>query len=350
MPDQKTSERLQKLVAAARRIANPDDVLGREARSTLPGVTGLSAEGVDLALAHCLETSPSAAELASLCSAVRPAPAVHVLLSANVFVTAHRAIALALAASERVFVRPSRREPQMTELLARGAPGLFTLVSELDPQPRDHVFAYGRDETLSALAESLPHGVLLHGHGDGFSIALAGSDADPTSVAEKLALDIALFDQRGCLSPRALLVVGREAKPFAQALASALEAFERRVPLGTLSPEERAAVTNFRDSMTFSAALLTAGSGFVSFEENAERLLIAPVGRNCHVAGCADPLALLESQRAALTSVGLAGASALREPIAAALPGARLTAIGELQTPPLDGPVDRRGSSDPESN
>jgi hypothetical protein len=267
-----------------------------------------------------------------------------VLLSANVFVAAHRAIALALAASEHVFVRASRREPQMAELLARGAPGLFTLVSELGPRPGDHVFAYGRNETLAALRSSLPPGVVLHGHGDGFAVAVAGPEAEPTAVAEGLALDIALFDQRGCLSPRALLVAGHEARPYARALQSALEALERRVPLGRLSSDEQARVTNFRDSMTFSAEVLPAGSGFVSLEEAAERLIIAPVGRNCHVASCADPLALLEDQREALTSVGLAGADALRDRLATMLPGVRLTAIGELQTPPFDGPVDRRGS------
>jgi len=337
-------ERLSQLIGAARRIADPGDALGQKARAVLPDATGLSPQGVELALERCLETSPSAAELDALCAAVSPAPAAHVLLSANVFVAAHRAVALALAASEHVFVRPSRREPQIAELLARGAPGLFQLVAELEPRPGDHVFAYGRDETLAALRSSLPQGVVLHGHGDGFSVAVAGAQADPAAIAEALALDIALFDQRGCLSPRALLVVGREARPFAQALASALGALERRVPLGQLAPDERARVTTFRESMTFSAEVLPAGSGFVSLEESAKRLLIAPVGRNCHVASCADPLRLLHEQRARLTSVGLAPEDSLKERFAAALPGARLTEIGRLQTPPFDGPVDRRRS------
>ncbi|HVJ15151.1 MAG TPA: acyl-CoA reductase [Polyangiaceae bacterium] len=336
-------ERIDALIAAARRVADPRDVLGHEARRALPAVTGLSPEGVALALERCLEVSPSETELEALCASVAPAPAAHVLLSANVFVAAHRAVALALAASEHVLVRPSRREPQFAELLARGAPGLFQLVTELEPRPGDHVYAYGRDETLAALEARMPAGVVLHGHGTGFSIALAGAAADPAMVAERLALDIALFDQRGCLSPRALLVVGAPAAPYAQALASALTELEQRVPVGGLSPEERAAVTSYRDSMTFSAEVLAAGSGFVSFEDACERLLIAPVGRNCHVAACSDPLALLQGQRDALTSVGLAGEGAWRDALAAALPGARLTAIGTLQTPPFDGPVDRRG-------
>jgi hypothetical protein len=336
-------ERVRALVAAARRLADPTDVLGREARLSLPAVTRLSAQGVELALEHCLEIAPEPAELEALCASVTPAPAAHVLLSANVFVAAHRAIALALAASERVFVRPSRREPQMAELLARAAPGLFELASELSPGAGDHVFAYGRDETLRSLRAALDPGVVLHAHGAGFALAIVEPGVDVELIAERLALDIALFDQRGCLSPRALVVAGGEARPYAQALAEALGTLERRVPRGELFDEELAAIASYRDTMIYGAELLPAGAGFVGLEEGAERLAIAPVGRNCHVVSSVDPLALVGAQARHLTCIGFAGSSQLGERIAAALPRARRAAIGKLQSPPFDGPVDRRG-------
>jgi hypothetical protein len=153
--------RIERLLEAARQIADPEHSLGRKARSVLPDSTRLSCAGVELALARCLEVAPSEAELVRLCGSVSPAPRAHVLLSANVFTAAHRAIAVALAASERVFVRPSRRAPEMARLLAEAAPGLFELVEHLDPKPGDAVFAYGSDLTLATLRAQLPRGISL---------------------------------------------------------------------------------------------------------------------------------------------------------------------------------------------
>jgi hypothetical protein len=98
-------------------------------------------------------------------------------------------------------VRASRREPTMAALLAEAAPGLFELTSELAPAPGDHVHAYGSDATLAELARTLPRGVVLHGHGSGFAAAVLERPFSD-DVWDRLALDVALFDQRGCLSPR----------------------------------------------------------------------------------------------------------------------------------------------------
>src|SRR5688572_14477533 len=108
---------MKRLIDGARRIADAREPLGRRAREALRASTGLSAAGVEFALARCLEARPSVSELRRMCAAVAPAPRVHVLLASNVFVAAHRAIALALAQSARVEVRPSRREPEMARLL-----------------------------------------------------------------------------------------------------------------------------------------------------------------------------------------------------------------------------------------
>src|SRR5262249_34881743 len=144
--------RLRALIAAAARIGDPHDELGVRARAALPTATGLSPEGVTLALERCLETAASDAEIRALAASVRPASGAHVVLSAGVFVAAHRAIALALAASARVFVKPSRRDPEMVRLLALAAPGLFQVVDAITPRPGEHVHAYGSDEALGAIA------------------------------------------------------------------------------------------------------------------------------------------------------------------------------------------------------
>ncbi|HEY3233680.1 MAG TPA: hypothetical protein VGJ84_03120, partial [Polyangiaceae bacterium] len=119
--------RIRRLVEAARKIADPRDPLGIRARELLPESTGLSRQGVEWALTRCLETRPTEKELRQLSASVPTAPRAHVILSANVFVAAHRAIALALAASPRVCVRTSRREPQFARLLCQASDGLFEI-------------------------------------------------------------------------------------------------------------------------------------------------------------------------------------------------------------------------------
>src|SRR5829696_6144805 len=112
-----SAERVRRLVEAARALADPKSSLGKLARERLPEATGLSPEGVDFALQQSLEIDATPAEIATLCRDAPAAPRAHVLLSANVFVAALRAISLGLAASPRVSVRCSRREAVMAELL-----------------------------------------------------------------------------------------------------------------------------------------------------------------------------------------------------------------------------------------
>jgi hypothetical protein len=330
-------ERVFSLSRAARRIADPSDPLGSRARGLLVESTGLSAEGVELALAHCLETEPSEAEVAALCESVTPAPRVHVLLSANVFVAAHRAIALGLAASSSVVVRSSRREPEMAALLSEAAPGLFELSSELSPAPGDHVHAYGSDSTLSELGASLPRGVILHGHGAGFAVAVV-EPPFASDLWDRLALDVALFDQRGCLSPRVVLTSG-PTEGLAAGLARALSRFEAAVPRGRLTAEEAADVIRYRDTLTFAGELLPAGQGFVSASSE---FLVPPTGRNLHLVTHPDPLTLLTPFAEKLTSIGVEGSLELAERARQLFPRCRIADVGRIQSPPFDGPVDRR--------
>ena len=340
-------ERVRRAVEAAACLADRRHPLGVEARRVLPAATRLSPENVELCLRECLETAPAPAELAELCRVTPVAPAAHVLLSANVFVGAHRAIAIALAASARVSVRPSRREPQMAEFLQRaGAP--FEIVPELRPTAGDHVWAYGADETLQSVRASLPAGVVFHGHGSGFGVAVVSvvTPAELEAAALALAEDVVPFDQRGCLSPRIAFVLGDAAagRHFARALSKSLAEFAERVPRGELSEEERAAERRYRDLAAYGGELFEAPDYAVSVQQDApgQPSLVPPIGRNVHVVSTADWMARLAPISASVTAVGVAGPLGLRERVSRALPRARLSALGGMQRPPLDGPVDRR--------
>jgi hypothetical protein len=338
--------RLDLLFESARTLADASSERGRHARERLTASSGLSAAGVDFALRRCLEISPSEREIAALIGSTPSAQVAHVLLSANVFVAAHRAIAIGLSASAEVRVRASRREPEMAELLLAGAPGAFELVSELSPRAGDRLWAYGSDETMAEVAATLPPGVALHAHGSGFGVAIiegAHSDSVLSTLLAGLSEDVALFDQRGCLSPRVLLVQGERAlaRELALQLARELEQLEQRVPRGRLTPSELSEIVRYRDTAHFVGEVFEAGSGLVSLSlENS--WLLPPTGRNVHVVTTSDPIATLMPYRPLLTSCAVAGEPGLRAALRRALPGARACSFGEMQRPPFDGPVDRR--------
>ena len=321
--------RVETLVRAARRIADPADELGVRARATLPAATGLSPEGVALALEHHLETDPSDAELDSLLSSVRPARSAHVVLSAGVFVAAHRAIALGLAAAEAVYVKPSRREDEMARLLARAAPGAFTLVDAIEAEPGDVVFAYGTAKALTAIQAGLPAPVVFHGHGPGIGVACvelsSSNDSQIEAACRLIADDVVPFDQRGCLSPRIVFVAGAEhtVTQFGEALARSLADRERKIPRGRIFAEEAAEGVDL--------------CGEVS--------VVPPSGRNVHVARSTNIGASISPVAHSVTVAGIFGAAPFAAHIAEALPRARKCRLGLMQRPPFDGPVDLRDSS-----
>ncbi|HEX9621969.1 MAG TPA: acyl-CoA reductase [Polyangiaceae bacterium] len=341
--------RLGALLEGARRIANRTTRFGAVARARLVASTRLSAEGVELALDAHLETDPGIEELELLCASVKDAPRAHVLLSANVFTGAHRALALALASSERVCVRPSRRDPEFVALLAEQCPGLFSIVARVEPEAGESVWAYGTDATLAELHASLPASVALHAYGGGLGLAVvdrsaAASDAELARAAERLAYDVVVFDQRGCLSPRAVLWVGDAggARELAAALAEALESKQAEVPLGRLDDDELADVAVYRDAAAYAGELLVAGRGFVGVGVEPDRLVVPPIGRNLHVVPVRSLSETLDSVRDLVTALGVEVSPSLRAEFVALVPRARVTHLGAMQKPPFDGPVDRR--------
>jgi hypothetical protein len=337
------TERVKALVRAACVVADGESELGQRARDLLVQSTRLSQQGVELALAQCLETAPTPAEIAALVASVRSAPRVHVILPANVFVAAHRAIALALAAAPEVWVKPSRREPHFARLLAEAAPGLFELTSEIHPAPGDHVWAYGGDTSLAAIRGALPPGAELHAQGHGYGVAVIDAAHVTAETANALADDIVPFDQRGCLSPRAALVIGPPpaAERFAELAATALIEAASRVPLGHVDPQELADARAFRDARRYAGPVFSAGPGIVALSEP-NRPALAPVGRHLVVTACPDPLPPLAPRAQDLTSIGIAGPPELEAALSTRFPTARITQLGTMQKPPFDGPADRR--------
>lgn len=333
-------DRVRRLVAAARVLADPSSEPGRRLRSDLVANGPLSPEGVEFGLRHSLETDPSDEELDSLVVSVAPAERLWVVQSANVFVAAHRAIALALAASSDVRVRPSRRDPELARALHALVPDLFQIVEDIAPQSGDHVHAYGSDATLAAIARELPSGAVLVGHGDGVGVAFISSDADLREFAH----DVAAFDQRGCASPRVVALAESIAlEPFLDALGAALVAAERELPRGLLSADERSAVSHFRAlALVCADRVHQFGESLVAVQHENERVLLPPVGRNLVLITGSGALEQLARSASQITTVGIAGDADAFAAVAALFPRARRCRLGQMQRPRFDGPLDLR--------
>jgi hypothetical protein len=344
--------RLEPLFAAARRIADPGDALGRRARKELPDQTRLSPASVELALARCLETGASDAELSRFSFRTPKSPRSHVLLSANVFTAALRAIATGLVASPRVFVRASRREPKMAAFLAEAAPSSFSLTDELRPEPGDQVFAYGSDATFDALHRTFPEGTFLRAHGPGFGAAAVESATvspyEEAELARALSYDVALFDQRGCLSPRVVWFEGppERARSFTRAVAGALAERERELPPGELAQPERAEREVQRAALTYAGHVEAAGAGFVALLEEPPPHQPELGGRSLLVIACDDAAEAARPHASKVTTHATAGSAQFSAKFAKVLAKSRASVWGKLQSPPFDGPVDLRSLSD----
>lgn len=224
-----------------------------ELRAALPAATRLSPAMVDAVLplvAGALDVDAMTAlverELGDRTQ--QPSSIVHVLAS-NVPALGIPAIALGCLAGATVVVKSGRADmltaPAFHRALAAVDPVLAATVTTTywaggDRAVEDDVFARadvvvasGSDATMASLAPRL--GAKLLAHGARASCIVVGPDAG--DVAADVARDVALYDQRGCLSPHVVYVAG-DAAAFADWLARALAT---QPASGPSTLEERAA-------------------------------------------------------------------------------------------------------------
>lgn len=337
---------VRRLLEAAKRIASersPSLV------ASIAESTGLSLAGVELALGSHLEVDATDDEIGQLVDYAGDAERVVVILSSNVFVGALRAIAIARAASSRVVVRPSRRDPAFAKaLVASAGDPAIVIDDDFDVATTgrgDEVHVYGRDETIADVRARVT-AARVRGHGAGMGIAWIAttSAGDRAAAARALAADVVVFDQRGCLSPRVALVEGDgdAADAFAEALHAELERLDVAVPRGQLPAEERAASDRYVATMTYACRALVGTHHAIGIAPPGAPIVASPAYRHVHVAACLS----LEAASAAIAPMRRAivavGSNDERQAKLLAPPWARLSPLGQMQKPRLDGPVDRR--------
>lgn len=304
--------------------------------------TGLSPQGLEFAWERSFEREISEAHLKTLMDRARSRESVLVVLSANVFVAPVRALACAVAQSARVYVKPSKREPHLVAALLAAAPelGIEVLSDAAAATFAGEVHVYGRAETIAAYRASLPADAPLVPHGPGFGVAYVGPRDDLAESAKKIADDVVLFDQRGCMSPRMTFVAGdrMRATAFGRALFEALS--KHAVPRGLLTEDERDEIRAFSRTMDVVAELLEAPTATVATSEADAQPTLAPVGRNMYIACVSEDENVGDVLGAFAPYVTVVGANA---DVPWAPPGTRRSPLGAMQSPPLDGPVDLRG-------
>ncbi|NUQ73698.1 MAG: proline dehydrogenase [Polyangiaceae bacterium] len=348
--------RVLRAVAIAGRIADPGDPLGSEARARLYEVTGLSREGIDLALSAHLETNPSDEDVDALLASGEGegAERCYVVIAANVCTSALRAIAVALSAAPSVVVRPSSRDPVLAEILARelaadeafrAAGGSIEVSREIHPAAGDELHVYGSDSTVEALRAANP-GVLVRGHGTGLGVAVVGEAIDIREAARAVSRDVVPFDQRGCLSPRMVLVEGGEdrALEFGRALDEALCALSIAVPRGELDAGVLGEIAAYRATIESIGRYWPGEHHAVGVDPAPRALLLPPAARVVHVApvSAGTAAALIGPWARYITVVGADDDGRVVRAIRACVPNGRYSRLGAMQRPPLDGPVDRR--------
>jgi hypothetical protein len=291
-----------------------------------------------------------------------PALVAHVLAS-NVPALALPAIALSCLAGAAVLVKSGRADPlsapAFTRALAAVDPELAATVVTTywaggDPTREqallggaDVVSVSGGDEAIAALARRVRGRLLTYG--PRVSVAAIGRDAlgDAARLARAAALQVALYDQRGCLSPRALFVeTGGASAPaeVAEALATELGTLAERLPPGAADVAERAARRTARADAEWDAGahVLECTGGTVIYEERIARCP-TPGLRTVRVHPL-ESLSLLADvlPTEAIECVGLAGGhpadvAALLDPLGVT----RLCVIDRMQRPSLAWPRGR---------
>ncbi len=356
-------------------LAHAESVLERPSPSLVDALvaeTGLSSENVRQSMTNVRtdEALADAAQISAFCAAAEARGShgrVALVLSSNVFTAPIRAIAWALAQAPLVTVRASRRARSMLTLLAN-APGL-EVPNELPEEPAeamealvaelaagDALHVYGGEVAISQaralLARRLEVDRELHGPGLGAIVARA---IDVIASADAIAEDVAAYDQRGCLSPRLLVLVTdgmAGERVAAEALFQALDRVAETKPRGAMSDAERGDVARACDAATFVGTALVAPSHAVLLLGGARRVsagpLVSPGGRVLPIVSVSDVAQGLELLRSLSRHLTVLGASpfAPGEVDQAAALGARIVRLGTMQRPPLSiGPVDGRTST-----
>ena len=363
---------------------DPNSDWRRDLEDRLPSATGFTAPLVREGLRRALDdwTGDALRELAirelgpidALDSASRRRisgfDTTAVLLAGSIPMPSLLALIAPLAVRSPVIAKPASRDPLTPRLVARS-------IAETDAElgrciriasfaasdedctrallEADCICATGSDATIAAVQSQVrpPRRLVVDGHRLSVAAIVPPEGADcRIDLAARLAVDIALWDQLGCLSPIAIFAVDPEpshAAAFGEALAVALANVERDWPRGSIDASAAHAIAQQRAEAELRRAAGRAVAIHVS-DSTAWTVVVedgpeprpAPLHRFIRIVPVADPEHLLNaieplgSHLAAVAIEGFGEGTAGLAHALADLGASRVCAPGSLQSPPLD--------------
>jgi len=283
-----------------------------------------------------------------------PALIAHVLAS-NVPALAVPAIALSCLAGAAVVVKSGRADRVSASAFARA-------VAEVDPDlgatilatywpheateteravlaAADVVSITGTNEAIATISRRTNARVVAHGART--SVALMRDDA-PAAEMAALAVDIVLYEQRGCLSPTTVFVAGgANVREFARGILAALDAAAVPFPM----PQSTVARASRRvaiETARFAGATVLEGSGgAVVLGVPPGTIDDALIGRT--VAICPfDGDSLAGFRRGEIECIGIGGMVEIGEDFFREHGVSRVCPVGRMQRPRIDWPRGQR--------
>jgi hypothetical protein len=363
---------------------DPNSSWRRDLEDRLPAATGFTAPLVREGLRRALDdwTSDALRELAirelgpidALDSAsdhrVSGFETTAVLLAGSIPMPSLLALIAPLAVRSPVLAKAASRDPLTPHLVAQSIAEadaelgrcirIVDFAATNDDCTRalleaDCICATGSDATIAAVQSQVrpPRRLVVDGHRLSVAAVTPPENADRRiDLAERLAVDIALWDQLGCLSPIAVFVVDPDpshAAALGEALAVALANAEQDWPRGSTDASAAHAIAQQRAEAEVRRAAGRAVAVHVSdftawtvIVEDGTDLRPAPLHRFIRVIPVANPESLLDAIRPLgphLAAVAIEGFGAEATGLARALAelgASRVCAPGSLQSPPLD--------------
>jgi hypothetical protein len=321
-------------------------LLARAATLTKARAPGERLDGMEPTAGEGPESGKGPAPILVVLASNLPGLAVQPLLPA---LALRRPVLLKSPSSEPLFAPAflaalTRREPRLAGAVAAATwPGGDAELEAPLLAAAGAVVAYGGAEALADL-ERRAAGRRFVGYGPKMSLAaieMGAGAAAPRELAAGLARDVALFDQRGCLSVVAVYVAGglEDAARLAASLEAALGDLAARWPPGPAAAPALAAVQQLRleaELRGLPPASLPPAAGTVLLEPEPE-LRASPGLRTVRVHPLPDLDRLpqiLAPWRGRLQGAALAGPAAWRlAPRLAELGISRCAAPGDLQSP-----------------
>ncbi len=268
--------------------------------------------------------------------------------------------------------KPASEEPVFPALFARsiahhdpGVAGTIAIlpwtggdaaIEEAVFSHSDAVVAYGSDPSIAAIRARVPPTARFIPHGHKISFAVIGREVltheGADTLADRVAYDVSLFDQQGCVSAHLVFVERGGAIPpaeFAERLAVAMASFEQRMPRGRISLAEAAAIQQVRTGTEMAELQggperLFASEGgtawTVAYDESLtfEASCLNRAIRVKAIGDVGELPSVLKPVSRYLQTVGVALDGSRRNRLATALAGlgvCRVCRIGEMPHPPL---------------